>query len=55
MFLVVNSVSSVVHFFSASYMSADPHVARFMSYISFFTLFMLLLVSGDNLMQVFLG
>jgi NADH:ubiquinone oxidoreductase subunit 5 (subunit L)/multisubunit Na+/H+ antiporter MnhA subunit len=55
MFLVVNSVSCVVHFFSAGYMSSDPHVVRFMSYISFFTLFMLILVSGDNLVQVFLG
>jgi len=55
MFLIVNSVSFVVHLFSSSYMSTDPHVVRFMSYISFFTVFMLVLVSGDNLLQVFLG
>jgi NADH:ubiquinone oxidoreductase subunit 5 (subunit L)/multisubunit Na+/H+ antiporter MnhA subunit len=55
MFVVVNSVSCVVHLFSSSYMATDPHVVRFMSYISFFTMFMLLLVTGDTFLQLFLG
>ena len=55
MFVVVNGVSCVVHLFSSSYMSTDPHVTRFMSYISFFTVFMLVLVTADNLLQLFLG
>jgi NADH:ubiquinone oxidoreductase subunit 5 (subunit L)/multisubunit Na+/H+ antiporter MnhA subunit len=55
MFFVVNSVSCVVHFFSSGYMAEDPHVTRFMSYISFFTMFMLILVTGDTFLQLFLG
>ena len=55
MFIVVNSVSFVVHSFSFGYMRQDPHLARFMSYISFFTFFMLILVTADNLIQLFLG
>jgi NADH-quinone oxidoreductase subunit L len=55
MFLVVTSVSSLVHIYSAGYMSHDPNVPRFMSYLSLFTFFMLLLVSADNLIQLFVG
>jgi proton-translocating NADH-quinone oxidoreductase chain L len=55
MLLVVNIVSSLVHLYSADYMSQDPHLARFMSYLSLFTFFMLLLVAGDNLVILFLG
>ena len=36
-------------------MSHDPHLPRFMSYLSLFTFFMLILVSADNLIQMFLG
>ena len=39
MFCVVTSVSFLVHLFSCSYMSKDPHVPRFMSYLYFFTFF----------------
>lgn len=55
MLIVVTSVSSLVHCYAYSYMSEDPHLSRFMSYLSFFTFFMLILVTGDNFMQLFTG
>lgn len=55
MLLLVTVVSFLVHLFSSVYMGGDPHLARFMSYLSLFTFFMIILVSGDNLVQVFVG
>lgn len=55
MLIVVTFVSSLVHLFSTSYMEADPHRSRFMSYLSLFTFFMLMLVTADNFIQMFLG
>lgn len=55
MLIVITSISSLVHLYSIEYMSKDPHVARFMSYLSFFTFFMLILVSADNFLQMFVG
>jgi NADH-quinone oxidoreductase subunit L len=55
MFVVVLVVSSVVHFYSVDYMAKDPRVNRFMSYISLFTFFMLILVSSGNFVQLFIG
>ena len=55
MLVVVTCVSSFVHLYSISYMSADPHLPRFMSYLSFFTFCMLMLVTADNFIQMFLG
>uniref|UniRef100_A0A0D6QS47 NADH:ubiquinone reductase (H(+)-translocating) n=1 Tax=Araucaria cunninghamii TaxID=56994 RepID=A0A0D6QS47_ARACU len=55
MLIVVTFVSSLVHLYSISYMSEDPHSPRFMCYLSIFTFFMLMLVTGDNLIQLFLG
>lgn len=55
MCVVVTFISSFVHLYSIEYMSHDPHLARFMSYLSLFTFFMLILVTGDNLIQMFLG
>ena len=55
MLLVVNIVSALVHLYSVDYMQHDPHVPRFMSYLSLFTFFMLLLVTGDNFVVLFLG
>ena len=55
MLIVVTFVSSLVHLYSISYMSHDPHSPRFMSYLSIFTFFMLMLVTGDNLLQLFFG
>jgi NADH-quinone oxidoreductase subunit L len=55
MLVVVTTVSAVVHLYSLGYMSDDPCRARFMSYLSFFTFAMLMLVTGDNLLQMFFG
>jgi len=53
--VVVTGVSSMVHLYSLEYMGGDPHLPRFISYLSLFTFFMLVLVTGDNLLQRFLG
>nr|QGN73908.1 NADH dehydrogenase subunit 5 [prasinophyte sp. MBIC10622] len=55
MLIVVTYVSTLVHVYSISYMAEDPHVPRFMSYLSIFTFFMLMLITGDNFIQLFLG
>ena len=55
MLIPVLYISSVIHIFSISYMENDPHVQRFFSYLSLFTFFMLLLVSGANYFVMFVG
>ena len=55
MLVVVTWVSAVVHIYSVGYMSHDEFRPRFMAYLSFFTFFMLMLVTSDNLIQLFLG
>jgi len=55
MLVVVNVVSAMVHVYSIGYMSHDPAKARFMSYLSLFTFMMLMLVTADNLLQMFFG
>lgn len=55
MLIVVTTVSSLVHIYSTGYMSNDPHLPRFMSYLSLFTFFMLILVTADNILQLFIG
>ena len=55
MLVVVNIVSALVHMYFCSYMDEDPHLSRFMSYLSFFTFFMIILVTGNNFLQLFLG
>lgn len=55
MLVVVTWVSSLVHIYSVGYMSHDKHIPRFMSYLSLFTFFMLMLVTSDNFLQLFLG
>ena len=52
---VVTFVSLLVHLYSTEYMSHDPHLSRFMSYLSLFTFFMLILVTADNFVQMFVG
>lgn len=52
---VVTLISTLVHFYSIEYMSNDPHISRFMSYLSLFTFFMLILITADNFIQMFLG
>nr|YP_009381287.1 Nad5 [Utricularia reniformis]ART31118.1 Nad5 [Utricularia reniformis] len=55
MLIVVTFISSLVHLYSISYMSEDPHSPRFMCYLSISTFFMPMLVTGDNSLQLFLG
>jgi NADH-quinone oxidoreductase subunit L len=55
MMCVINIVSACVHIYSVGYMSHDPHKARFMAYLSLFTFAMLMLVTADNLLQLFFG
>lgn len=51
----VVTISSLVHIYAVVYMSHDPHQQRFFSYLSFFTFGMIVLVTGDNLLILFLG
>ena len=53
--LPVLIVSALVHFYSISYISDDPHNQRFFSYLSFFTASIIILVTGDNYLIMFLG
>jgi NADH-quinone oxidoreductase subunit L len=55
MLIVVTWVSALVHIYSIGYMSHDPHKPRFMAYLSLFTFFMLMLVTSNNFLQLFLG
>lgn len=48
-------VSYVVQLYSCAYMKADPHFPRFMSYLSLFTFFMIILVCADNFVLMFVG
>lgn len=52
---VVTGVSLMVHIYSVGYMSHDQSKARFFSYLNLFTFFMLVLVSADDLAQMFVG
>lgn len=49
------TVSSLVHIYANSYMSHDPHQSRFFSILSMFTGFMVVLVTGNNYVVMFLG
>ncbi len=53
--VVVNTVSALVHVYSIGYMHHDPHRPRFFAYLSLFTFAMLMLVTSDNLLQMFFG
>ena len=55
MLLVVTFISTFVHLYSTEYMEYDPHLPRFMSYLSLFTFFMLILVTANNFLQLFVG
>ncbi len=52
---VITIVSACVHVYSVGYMSHDKAIARFMGYLSLFTFAMLMLVTADNLLQLFFG
>ena len=55
MLFVVTCVATLVHYYSSEYMSNDPHLSRFMAYLSLFTFFMVMLVTADNFIILFLG
>ena len=55
MLLVVNIVSFCTHLYSIEYMEGDPYKVRFMSYLSLFTFFMIILITASNLFQLFVG
>ena len=55
MIFVVTFISLLVHVYSSEYMSEDPHLQRFLSYLSLFTFFMLILVTASNFIQMFVG
>jgi proton-translocating NADH-quinone oxidoreductase chain L len=55
MLVVVTTISFFVHVYSVSYMEHDPHLQRFLSYLSLFTFFMLILVTASNFLQMFVG
>ena len=55
MLIPVLIVSSLVHVYSIGYMSHDPHNQRFFSYLSLFTFMMIILVTADNYLLMFVG
>ncbi|HEY4861641.1 MAG TPA: NADH-quinone oxidoreductase subunit L [Xanthobacteraceae bacterium] len=55
MLVVVGTISALVHLYSIGYMEEDPHRPRFFAYLSLFTFAMLMLVTADNLVQLFFG
>jgi NADH-ubiquinone oxidoreductase chain 5 len=55
MLIPVLIVSSLVHIYSIGYMSHDPHNQRFFSYLSLFTFMMIILVTSDNYLLMFVG
>jgi len=55
MLVIISFISTLVHFYSVEYMQHDPHLNRFMCYLSMFTFFMLILVTADNFIQMFVG
>ena len=55
MVIVVTTVSAMVHVYSVGYMSHDKSKPRFMAYLGLFTFAMLMLVTADNLVQLFFG
>ena len=55
MLILVTTVSACVHLYSVGYMNEDKSINRFMGYLSLFTFFMLMLVTSNNLLQMFFG
>jgi NADH:ubiquinone oxidoreductase subunit 5 (subunit L)/multisubunit Na+/H+ antiporter MnhA subunit len=55
MLVVITFISLLVHLYSTTYLIDDPYLSRFMSYLSLFTFFMILLVTSDNFIQIFIG
>lgn len=55
MLIPITIVSMLVHLYSVGYMNMDFHQQRFFSYLSLFTFFMIVLITGDNLLVMFVG
>jgi len=55
MILVVALVSCLVHIYSMEYMAGDPNHLKFMQYLTLFTLSMFILITANNLVQLFIG
>ncbi len=55
MMATVTVISAMIHVYSVGYMHHDPSIPRFMAYLNLFTFFMLMLVSADNIVQLFFG
>ena len=55
MILIVNIISAIVQFYSIGYMKDDLSIARFFCYLNLFSFFMLILVSSENLLQLYVG
>ena len=55
MVMMVTFVSTLIHLYSVGYMSHDATIPRFFAYLSLFTFMMLMLVTADNLAQLFFG
>jgi NADH:ubiquinone oxidoreductase subunit 5 (subunit L)/multisubunit Na+/H+ antiporter MnhA subunit len=55
MLVVVSLVSFLVHIYSLEYMAGDPNHIKFMQYLTLFTLAMFILVTANNLVQLFIG
>jgi NADH-quinone oxidoreductase subunit L len=55
MVAMVTFISTLIHLYSVGYMSHDPTTPRFFAYLSLFTFMMLMLVTADNLVQLFFG
>jgi NADH-quinone oxidoreductase subunit L len=55
MVAMVTCISKLIHLYSVGYMSHDPTTPRFFAYLSLFTFMMLMLVTADNLVQLFFG
>ena len=55
MMLIITGVGGLIHLYSTAYMAADKNYSRFFTYLNLFVFFMLLLVMGNNFLQLFVG
>ena len=55
MMLVVAGVGSLIHIYAIGYMHGDPNFSRFFTYLNLFLLFMLILITGNNYLMLFVG
>lgn len=55
MMLVITGVGSIIHVYSIGYMHGDPNFSRYFAYLNLFLFFMLILVSGNNYLVLFVG